>query len=87
MFVPFKQLLVLSQQQDFFSFLTDIWKHSLIFANNVYSEDDMFFSERHLYKKLVSPDYCTLGTLHEGEVYASQGISKIDRLGLLISGR
>ncbi|XP_052710072.1 popeye domain-containing protein 3-like [Crassostrea angulata] len=42
---------------------------------------------RHLYKKLVSPDYCTLGTLHEGEVYASQGISKIDRLGLLISGR
>ncbi|XP_061171297.1 popeye domain-containing protein 3-like [Saccostrea echinata] len=42
---------------------------------------------RHLYKKLVSPDYCTLGTLHEGEVYASQGISKIDRLGLLIAGR
>ncbi|XP_062589590.1 popeye domain-containing protein 3-like [Saccostrea cucullata] len=42
---------------------------------------------RHLYKKLVSPDYCTLGMLHEGEVYASQGISKIDRLGLLIAGR
>lgn len=86
MFVPFKQLIDLSQQH-YFSFLTDIWKYSLIFANNVYSEDDMFFSERHLYKKLVSPDYCTLGTLHEGEVYASQGISKIDRLGLLISGR
>lgn len=86
MFVPFTQLIDLSQQH-YFSFLTDIWKYSLIFANNVYSEDDMFFSERHLYKKLVSPDYCTLGTLHEGEVYASQGISKIDRLGLLISGR
>ena len=42
---------------------------------------------RHLFRKLVSPDYCTLGTLHEGEMYASQGISKIDRLGLLISGR
>ncbi|XP_048768781.1 popeye domain-containing protein 3-like [Ostrea edulis] len=42
---------------------------------------------RHLYRKLMSPEYCTLGTLHEGEVYASQGISKIDRLGLLIAGR
>lgn len=54
---------------------------------NVYYEDYMSYSDRHLYKKLVSADYCTLGTLHEGEVYASQGISKIDRLGLLISGR
>ncbi|KAK3096924.1 hypothetical protein FSP39_004807 [Pinctada imbricata] len=42
---------------------------------------------RQLFKKLVSPDFCTLATLNDGESYASQGISKTDRLGLLISGR
>ncbi|CAC5409873.1 BVES [Mytilus coruscus] len=42
---------------------------------------------RHLFKKLVSTDYCTLTSLHEGEAYATQGISKTDRLGLLMSGK
>lgn len=42
---------------------------------------------RHLFKKLVSSHYCTLTSIHEGETYATQGISKTDRLGLLLCGR
>ncbi|OWF52517.1 popeye domain-containing protein 3-like [Mizuhopecten yessoensis] len=42
---------------------------------------------RSLFKKLTCADFCTLTTLHEGEAYCSQAISKTDRLGLLISGR
>ncbi|KAJ8314707.1 hypothetical protein KUTeg_006857 [Tegillarca granosa] len=42
---------------------------------------------RRLFRKMVSPDCCTMATLHEGEAYATQGISKTDKLGLLISGR
>ena len=41
---------------------------------------------RHAYKKLVSPDICTVNTLHYGEMYASQQVTKTDRLSLLIDG-
>ncbi|KAL5009895.1 hypothetical protein ScPMuIL_012200 [Solemya velum] len=41
---------------------------------------------RHIYKKLVCSDYCSVNTLHEGDIYAGQAISKTDKLGLLLSG-
>ncbi|XP_025098911.1 popeye domain-containing protein 3-like isoform X2 [Pomacea canaliculata] len=41
---------------------------------------------RSLYKRLVGAEYCTLMTLNEGEFYATQSITKTDKLGLLISG-
>ncbi|KAK7493084.1 hypothetical protein BaRGS_00015605, partial [Batillaria attramentaria] len=41
---------------------------------------------RSLYKRLVGAEYCTLMTLNEGEYYATQSITKTDKLGLLISG-
>ncbi|GFR66383.1 blood vessel epicardial substance [Elysia marginata] len=41
---------------------------------------------RHLYKRLVCPEFCTLMTLHEGETYATQSVTRTDKLGLLISG-
>ncbi|XP_071115086.1 popeye domain-containing protein 3-like [Haliotis cracherodii] len=42
---------------------------------------------RSVFKKLVSPEYCTLMNLHEGEAYATQSITKTDKLGILISGQ
>ncbi|RUS77612.1 hypothetical protein EGW08_014612 [Elysia chlorotica] len=41
---------------------------------------------RHLYKRLVCPEFCTIMTLHEGETYATQSVTRTDKLGLLISG-
>ncbi|XP_012939256.2 blood vessel epicardial substance-B-like isoform X1 [Aplysia californica] len=41
---------------------------------------------RQLYKRLVCPEFCTLMTLHEGESYATQSVTRTDKLGLLISG-
>ncbi|GFO01661.1 blood vessel epicardial substance [Plakobranchus ocellatus] len=41
---------------------------------------------RQLYKRLVCPEFCTLMTLHEGETYATQSVTRTDKLGLLISG-
>ncbi|XP_076466680.1 popeye domain-containing protein 3-like isoform X2 [Babylonia areolata] len=41
---------------------------------------------RSLYKRLVGAEYCTLMTLNEGEHYATQSLTKTDKLGLLISG-
>ncbi|KAK7108629.1 hypothetical protein V1264_016328 [Littorina saxatilis] len=41
---------------------------------------------RSLYKRLVGAEYCTLMTLNEGEHYATQSITKTDKLGLLITG-
>ncbi|GAB1605245.1 popeye domain-containing protein 3 isoform X1 [Argonauta hians] len=41
---------------------------------------------RSLFKKLTHADYCTLMTLYQGECYATQSITKTDKLGLLISG-
>ncbi|XP_055888495.1 popeye domain-containing protein 3-like isoform X4 [Biomphalaria glabrata] len=45
-----------------------------------------FRVSRHLYKRLVCPEFCTLMTLHEGEAYATQSVTRTDKLGLLISG-
>ncbi|BFZ09377.1 hypothetical protein BsWGS_12416 [Bradybaena similaris] len=41
---------------------------------------------RQLYKRLVAPEFCTLMTLHEGETYATQSVTRTDKLGLLITG-
>ncbi|CAL1538521.1 unnamed protein product [Lymnaea stagnalis] len=45
-----------------------------------------FRVSRHLYKRLVCSEFCTLMTLHEGEAYATQSVTRTDKLGLLISG-
>ncbi|CAG5126157.1 unnamed protein product, partial [Candidula unifasciata] len=41
---------------------------------------------RQLYKRLVGPEFCSLMTLHEGETYATQSVTRTDKLGLLITG-
>ncbi|KAL3881590.1 hypothetical protein ACJMK2_028011 [Sinanodonta woodiana] len=41
---------------------------------------------RKLFKKLVCPDFCSVGMLHETEPYALYGISRTERLGLLLTG-
>ncbi|KAL4233307.1 hypothetical protein ACF0H5_007990 [Mactra antiquata] len=41
---------------------------------------------RKLFKKLIDQNYCLQSTLYEGDAYAVQGITKTDRLGLLVSG-
>ncbi|CAG5130536.1 unnamed protein product [Candidula unifasciata] len=41
---------------------------------------------RILYKRLVSPQFCALMTLEDGESYAVQAVTRTDKLGLLISG-
>lgn len=44
--------------------------------------------KRILFKKLISSEYsCQIGTLHAGEAYAMQGLTRTDRLGLLLCGR
>ncbi|XP_064488209.1 popeye domain-containing protein 3-like isoform X1 [Ornithodoros turicata] len=42
---------------------------------------------RLLFKKLVSLEYAQLMSLHAGEAYAMQTLTKTDRLGLLITGK
>ncbi|CAH1799984.1 unnamed protein product [Owenia fusiformis] len=42
---------------------------------------------RHIFKKLVSAEYATIMTLHAGEIYATQNVTKTDRLSLLMSGK
>ncbi|KAK3600501.1 hypothetical protein CHS0354_007881 [Potamilus streckersoni] len=41
---------------------------------------------RKLFKKLVCPDFCSVGMLHEAEPYAIYGVSRTERLGLLLTG-
>lgn len=39
------------------------------------------------FKKLVSPEFAQMLSLHPGEAYAMQNLTRTDRLGLLVSGR
>lgn len=39
------------------------------------------------FKKLVSPEYAQMMSLQPGEAYAMQGLTKTDRLGLLVQGK
>ncbi|XP_054723823.1 popeye domain-containing protein 3-like [Uloborus diversus] len=39
------------------------------------------------FQKLVSPECAQMMSLHPGEAYAMQGLTRTDRLGLLVSGR
>lgn len=39
------------------------------------------------FKKLVSEEFAQVVTLHIGEAYALQNLTKTDRLGLLLTGR
>ncbi|XP_043467747.1 popeye domain-containing protein 3 [Leptopilina heterotoma] len=39
------------------------------------------------FKRLVSSEFATLMSLHAGEAYAMQNLTKTDRLGLLLSGK
>lgn len=41
---------------------------------------------RRLFKKLIDQNFCLSSTLYEGDAYALQGITKTDRLGLLVTG-
>lgn len=41
---------------------------------------------RGLFKKLISAEHATVLTLQEGDAYATQNVTRTDRLGLLISG-
>ncbi|XP_013396182.1 popeye domain-containing protein 3 isoform X2 [Lingula anatina] len=41
---------------------------------------------RSLFKKLISPEHATIATLQEGEVYATQNVTRTNKLGLLVSG-
>lgn len=36
---------------------------------------------------MVSPDFAHVMSLHAGEAYAMQNLTKTDRLGLLLSGK
>ncbi|XP_014612216.1 PREDICTED: popeye domain-containing protein 3-like [Polistes canadensis] len=46
-----------------------------------------FKVSRAQFKRLVSPELATVMSLHTGEAYAMQNLTKTDRLGLLLSGR
>jgi hypothetical protein len=39
------------------------------------------------FKKMVSPDFAQIMSLHAGEAYAMQNLTRTDRLGLLLSGK
>jgi hypothetical protein len=39
------------------------------------------------FKKMVSSDFAQLMSLHAGEAYAMQNLTRTDRLGLLLSGK
>lgn len=43
--------------------------------------------ERLVFKRLVSSECCQVTSLHAGEAYAMQQLTRTDRLGLLLSGR
>lgn len=65
-------------------------KGSLLFAIN----SDVFPSNsqrpqvsRLQFKRLVSPEFATIMSLHAGEAYAMQNLTRTDRLGLLLSGK
>ncbi|ELT88986.1 hypothetical protein CAPTEDRAFT_168328 [Capitella teleta] len=45
-----------------------------------------FKVSRHQFKKLISADHCSVMTLHNGEAYATQEVTKTDRLSLMIKG-
>ncbi|KAK2581252.1 hypothetical protein KPH14_008042 [Odynerus spinipes] len=46
-----------------------------------------FKVSRAQFKRLVSPELATVMSLHAGEAYAMQNLTKTDRLGLLLSGK
>ncbi|XP_034945680.1 popeye domain-containing protein 3-like isoform X2 [Chelonus insularis] len=46
-----------------------------------------FKVSRMQFKRLVSPEFATIMSLHAGEAYAMQNLTKTDRLGLLLSGK
>ena len=46
-----------------------------------------YLSCRHVFKKLVAPECCSVLSLGQGEYYAKQENTRTDRLGLLIHGR
>ena len=39
------------------------------------------------FKKLVSPEYAEIFSLHPGEAYALQNLTRTDRLSLVLSGK
>lgn len=39
------------------------------------------------FKRLVCSEFATIMSLHAGEAYAMQNLTKTDRLGLLLSGK
>lgn len=39
------------------------------------------------FKKMVGPDFAQIMSLHAGEAYAVQNLTRTDRLGLLLSGK
>lgn len=39
------------------------------------------------FKRLVSPEFATIMSLHTGEAYAMQNLTRTDRLALLLSGK
>ncbi|XP_043596683.1 popeye domain-containing protein 3-like isoform X3 [Bombus pyrosoma] len=39
------------------------------------------------FKRLVSPEFASIMSLHAGEAYAMQNLTRTDRLGLLLSGK
>ncbi|XP_018007948.1 popeye domain-containing protein 3 [Hyalella azteca] len=43
--------------------------------------------ERLVFKRLVSSECCQVSSLHAGEAYALEGLTRTDRLGLLLSGK
>ncbi|XP_063983340.1 popeye domain-containing protein 3-like isoform X1 [Diachasmimorpha longicaudata] len=46
-----------------------------------------FKVSRMQFKRLVSPEFATIMSLHAGEAYAMQNLTRTDRLGLLLSGK
>lgn len=46
----------------------------------------MFCAYRRLFKLLTDKNYSLVSTMYEGDAYAVQGITKTDRLGILLSG-
>ncbi|KAI5631546.1 popeye protein conserved region domain-containing protein [Phthorimaea operculella] len=52
-----------------------------------YTLFDPFKVTRLQFKRMVSPDFAHVMSLHAGEAYAMQNLTKTDRLGLLLSGK
>lgn len=72
LFYPFK---VINSLETFFIF---IYILSTLFYHQV---------SRMQFKRLVSPEFATIMSLHAGEAYAMQNLTRTDRLGLLLSGK